>query len=218
MQTITEAIIDAGLTNHLLTETDLARLLGGTAARRYALVNKALKHGELVRITRGLYILAKKYSREKISRLVLANHIVAYSYVSLESALAYHGWIPELVATVFSVIPSGRSRTFATEYGEYAYERISTYRYEFLVGVEREIIDGQVCLIASPLRALVDYVYLRKPETAGVDFLEQSLRIERDAIKSIQATDIEQLEFVFRSRRVLAFLEQLRGELKNYDN
>ena len=65
MQTITEKIIEADFKNHIFTEIDLTRLLPGTIARHYGLVNKALKKGELIRLRRGLYIIASKYREKK---------------------------------------------------------------------------------------------------------------------------------------------------------
>ncbi|WP_373508680.1 hypothetical protein [Thiocapsa sp.] len=58
MQTLTETIIAAGRRERLLNESQLARLLGGSAQRRYNLVNRALHHGEAIRLRRGCYRLA----------------------------------------------------------------------------------------------------------------------------------------------------------------
>lgn len=214
MQAATEKIIEAGFTDKLLDEVDLARLFKGSAPRRYGLVNKALKHSELIRLSKGLYLLSEKYSTEKWSHLTFANHIVPYSYVSLESALAYYGWIPEQVKTVFSIIPSGHSRSFTNKYGEYSYERIPTRQYEFLTGVVSEIVGSQLCLIASPLRALADYVYLRKLENTGIYFFLESLRIDYADFANIQLEDIQQLQVVYRSERVIDFLKKLTEKLK----
>jgi len=214
MQTLTELIVDAGMADKLLTKIDLINLLDGTPAKRYALVNKALRQGELIKVTRGLYFLAQKYRSEKISQLILANHIVAYSYISLESALAYHGWIPEKVTTIFSVIPSGRNRSFTTAYGDYTYEKISTNKFEFLTGVASHVVNNQNCLVASPLRALADYIYLRKPKENNLDFLQQSLRIEAKDLATITAIEIETLKKAFKTKKVIQFLNKLKRELK----
>lgn len=58
MQRLTEAIIANGWRARILNEAQLARLLGGTAQRRYNLVNRALRSGELIRLRRGRYRLA----------------------------------------------------------------------------------------------------------------------------------------------------------------
>ena len=162
MLTITEKIIDTNLSYHAFTEADLEQLFDGSAASRYGLVNKALKKGELIRLRRGLYLLGKKYLPMKISKFYLASRIATHSYISLESALSHHGWIPERVVSTFSIIAQGRTRSFKTPLGEYSYYLIPTNDYEFLTGVNREQIDHQPYLIASPIRALADLVYIRK--------------------------------------------------------
>src|SRR5579862_1930718 len=103
MTTLKDTIIEAGFTDHILTDTDLNNLLDSTSAARYGMLNKALKKQELIKIRRGLYLLADKYRHKKMSKLFLASRIVPHSYISLESALSYHGWIPERVTTVTSV-------------------------------------------------------------------------------------------------------------------
>ncbi len=115
----TEKLQEAGFGERVFTDRDLARFFCGTPARRYGLVNKALAKKELVRIRRGVYILAKKYRTTKPSQFVVASRTVPGSYVSFESALSYHGWIPERVAVVTSVIYQRRTRTFETPLGEF---------------------------------------------------------------------------------------------------
>lgn len=215
MQTITEKIIDAGFNDRIFTETDLARLFAGTRAKRYGLVNKALKKGELIRIRRGLYVVAAKYRKHKFSKFVLANHIVPYSYVSLESALSYHGWIPEKVTTVLSIISMGPSRVLTNDFCDFEYYRIPTEPFEFLTGVTRESPDHQSFLIATPIRALADYVYVRKLDYVDLNYLQNNLRIELDVIGSVLFEDIEQLKQVFNSQRVIKFLDNFKKIVKN---
>src|SRR5277367_82508 len=109
MQTLTEQLIDGGLRNKVLSERQLERVTGGGAARRYALVNRALKAHELVRVRRGIYILPPKYRTEAPHPFPLAQALEPGSYVSFETALSTHGWIPERVHIVASVIPGRKS-------------------------------------------------------------------------------------------------------------
>ena len=48
MQTLAQELIDQGLKNRVLTEKQLARVLEGSQQRRYGLVNRALKAGDLI--------------------------------------------------------------------------------------------------------------------------------------------------------------------------
>ena len=48
----TEKILSTALGQHIIRDIDLANLFKGTPARRYGLVNKALKKKELVQLRR----------------------------------------------------------------------------------------------------------------------------------------------------------------------
>jgi len=215
MTTLKDKIIEVGFADHILTDVDLDGLLDGTAAARYGMVNKALKKGELIKLRRGLYLLADMYRRKKLSKFFIASRIVPHSYISLESALSYYGWIPERVATTTSVIALGRTKEFATHLGTFMFYQLPVKEYEFLTGVTRvEEIKGEPFLLASPLRALADYVYVKKIDWQGIDYLTTSLRIEIDKLIQIEADDFIEIRKIYRSKRVLKFLEGLKQELK----
>ena len=94
-----------------------------TRAAVYAQIQRALKSGEVIQVRRGLYHLSPSIYPSLVSTEVLANLIYGPSYVSLESALAYHGWIPEAVRNCTSVT-SGRPKHFDTPHGRFSYVRI----------------------------------------------------------------------------------------------
>ena len=58
MQTLSRQIIASGLSNRVISDTQLARLVEGSAQRRHNLVNRAMAAAELVRLRRGSYLLA----------------------------------------------------------------------------------------------------------------------------------------------------------------
>jgi predicted transcriptional regulator of viral defense system len=59
--------------------------------------------GRLYQLRRGLYALAPPFQRVKPHPFLVANRLVRASYVSLQSALAHHGLIPEVVPVTTSV-------------------------------------------------------------------------------------------------------------------
>lgn len=206
----TEMLIDNQLNKHLIRDRDLAQVFKGSDARRYALVNKALKKNELLRICRGLYMLAPKYNSRLFSNYYLANHIVSNSFVTAESALSFHGWIPERVTQVTSATAFSRSREFKTPYGVFLYKHLPVASNNFYLGVKRDDIDNQIIYMATPLRALLDYIYWHKIENADRDFLVESLRIESTHIDSISKTQIKQLKSVYKLKYIQTFLNQLQ--------
>lgn len=215
MTALKDRLIEAHFADCILTDVDLNHFLDGTVAARYGMVNKALKKGELIRIRRGLYLLADKYRHKKLSQFFLASRIVPHSYVSLESALSYHGWIPERVTSVTSILALGRTKNFITPFGEFHFYQLPVNEYEFLTSVTRiEEIKGEPFFLALPLRALADYVYIKKINWSGLDYLLQNLRIEVEELLKIQSSDFVEVKKIYRSKRVLNFLDNLKLELK----
>src|SRR3546814_11016461 len=70
MSSLAQQITAAGLADHILSERQLGRLLGGGDARRYGLVNRALKDGSLLRVKRGTYLLGRDFRSLSEARLV----------------------------------------------------------------------------------------------------------------------------------------------------
>jgi len=79
------------------------------------------------------------------------------SYVSLQSALAYYGIIPEYVPVTTSVT-SDRPQEFDTPLGKYRFRRVKKERFFAFNLVD--LGKGQEAYLASPEKALLDLVYL----------------------------------------------------------
>ena len=57
------------------------------------------QEGKIIRLKRGMYVVSPDANKQLLSIELIANHIYGPSYVSMESALRYHGLIPEQVYT-----------------------------------------------------------------------------------------------------------------------
>lgn len=215
MQTLTEQLLDAGLADRVLSDSQLSRLLEGSSQRRYNLVNRAMKAGELIRLSRGLYMLADKYRSKPFHPYALAQMLVPGSYVSMETALSFHGWIPESVHTCVSVVPGRKSMNFMHEkMGSFTFHPLAIQKGHFLELVERVEVGGQALLMANPLRALMDLVCFRKLAWQGLSWIEQGMRIDAVVLDAVTAADIQCLKHVYKHRRVLNFLSELAAELR----
>jgi len=192
-----------------ITDTELSGLLEGSEASRYNQLKRVLAKGELLHIRRGVYQLAKRYQRKPLNSYELAQKIYCPSYVSFESALSYHGLIPEAVYSVSSASLK-RSRVFKTPVGVYSYTQIP--HRVFYVGVDRIEKNGEIYLMASPIKALADYVFYKRPELKDVESFLESLRIERSEIKFAKE-EVEDLIQHYKSKKVGQFLEKLKAEL-----
>lgn len=216
MQTLTRELIDAGLANRVLSESQLERVLEGSRQRRYHLVNRAMAAGELLRLRRGRYVLARSFRDFPVHPFALAQAFDAGSYVSFETALAHHGWIPEGVRIVANVTPGRKSA--ASEhavFGSFTFSPLAVDPGYFLSLVERVELSGQAAFLARPVRALLDLVCLRKQEWQGLAWLTEGLRIEPEQVRSITSADIRTLGQVYRHKRVRSFLCSLAKELGN---
>ena len=179
MSSLAQQVSASALRDRVFNERQLSELLGGGDARRYGLVNRALKDGSLIRLKRGVYTLAKAYRSAPVHPFAVAQALLPGSYISFESALAYHGWIPEAVLVTASVTPGRKTLEIpATEFGSFKYHPLAIADYRFLSGVERVTFDKLTAFVARPLRALMDLVALRKVEWSGLDW--RSLRITPD--------------------------------------
>lgn len=215
VQTLTESLLRRGLTNRILTETQLQRALGGSASVRYGLVNRALKADELVRVRRGLYVLSPRLRTEPVHPFGVAQAIAHGSYISFETALSHHGWIPESVHVIASVVPGRKSVTLEHPmFGAFSFHPLALNRSYFLESIERRESGSQVALVAKPLRALMDLVAFRKLEWQGMAFLTEGLRIDRHSLAAARRTDLQVLQHVYQQKRPNEFLSRLAEKLQ----
>lgn len=114
------------------------------------------KKGLLIRLRQGYYTFPE-YKGKTDFVMYFANRIYRPSYVSLHTALAFHGMIPEAVIQVTSVT-SLKTADFRNEVGEYIYK--SVHR-ELMFGYDlKPIAEGRTVQLAKPEKALIDLLYL----------------------------------------------------------
>lgn len=180
-------------------EVDYQFLLSALSdyARPRDKISTWLKLGELIRVKKGLYIFGEKVALIPYSKEVLANLIYGPSVISLNYALAFYGMIPERVTTVTS-ITNKRNKSFSTPVGEFSYQYLNPTK--FPIGVE--LINANWknnFLIASPEKALCDYIHLtdKKINLNQFDTIEtylfHDLRIDEDALQQLHATKLMEI-------------------------
>jgi predicted transcriptional regulator of viral defense system len=216
MQTVTELVFRLSPPGGLFDETVIRNLLADRSeAARKVLVHRALTAGEIIRLKPGLFLLAAEFRKTHLHPFVIAAILHSPSHVSLESALAYHGLIPEAVFQVSSVT-SSRSRAFQTPVGIFSFVRVPAA--DPRAGVQALKIDGQSwAFVATSLRAIADLVYTRKDvswEKDGLAFLTESMRIEREDLKNTTWDGLTEVCESLSSRRVTNYLRGLVRELE----
>jgi len=149
------------------------------------------KHGKIIRLKKGLYIVSDKISHKSLSRELIANHLYGPSYVSFETALAFYGLIPERVFTVRSATFK-RAKKFENCVGNFEYITIPQNYYS--IGISQQTVDNEYAyLIATPEKALCDMFLatrnLRMQSVKAMQlYLEENLRIDFSVLQKI---DIE---------------------------
>ena len=161
-----------------------------------------VKSGRVIRLRRGAYLLSDLYSKTSAHPFAVANALKKASYVSLQSALAHHGMIPEYVPVTTSVT-TGRPEELSTPRGRFQFRHVAI---PLLFGFgETEVARDQTALLAGPEKALVDLLYLT-PHSDRVEYLRE-LRLERP-----RGFDLEGLHAVVercRSAKIERAVERL---------
>jgi predicted transcriptional regulator of viral defense system len=176
------------------------------------------KEGALIRLKKGAYLVSGKIHEKILSRELVANHLYGPSYVSLESALARHGLIPERVHVVRSMT-TRRGRKFSTPIGVFDY--VSAPAGYHAIGIRQHIVENQyACLIASPEKAVCDMIVatrglrLQSPKAVRA-WLVEDLRADFDALRAFDAGIIRQCAAMRGKKNAgLRHLHNLLNQLK----
>jgi len=135
-------------------------LIGKTGKNLDKKIERLRKKGYLLSLKKGLYassVFVERVER-KLYQEYLANMLRFPSYLSLEYALAEYGLIPEGILALTSITPKS-SRIFANSLGTFIYKNIKPSLFGGFS--EKDFLDKKI-KIATPAKALFDFLYLRK--------------------------------------------------------
>ncbi len=145
------------------------------------------KKGDVVRLKKDFYVVSEKESGYTISKELISNHLYGPSYISLETALAYYGLIPEYVYETKAATYM-RAKRFNLPIGRFCYQSVP--RNYFDIGIScAEIVSGEgFFLLATPEKTICDMILccrnLRLQSTKAVrNYLVNDLRIEPELMK-----------------------------------
>ena len=164
--------------------------------------------GKIIRLKRGLYVVSPKISRVALSTELIANHLYAPSYVSMQTALRYYGLIPEAVYTTQSMTLK-HTRTFDTPVGRFEYRIIS--RKAFHIGVTSINKQNYAFLMATPEKALCDLIanspkvnlrYLKDVEA----YIEQDIRMDMEDFLSMDVSIFESYAQIGKKEKSISTL------------
>jgi len=133
----------------VLQTSDASACLQVSRAYASKILDRLVKEGRFVRLMRG-----KWATSQQIDPLILPEHLTAPfpSYISLQTALFYHGMISQIPEVVYAVTV-GRTRQYKTPLGTFSIHHLQpNFFFDF------EIV-GDV-KIATLEKALIDVLYL----------------------------------------------------------
>lgn len=172
-------------------------------------VSRLEQQGQLIRLKRGVFVVAPEVSHQTLSMELIANHLYGPSYVSLQSALRYYGLIPERVYVTRSVTTK-RARSFSTPLGEFEYITMPENYYP--VGIRQMVFEEAYSfLMATPEKALCDLIIstpgLRIQSARAMrEYLFEDLRIDDEAHENWDLDILGACIEHGRKRRELRFL------------
>ena len=140
-------------------------------------LNDWLNSGWIKRVRRFWYA-DSSFNPQGNDYFFIANKIYPPSYISLESALSYYGFIPETTLQITS-ISTRKTNIFDTQFGVFSYKSVKSSLY---FGYEILQNNGRSIQFANPEKCILDYLYLHSAISIIQDF--EGLRLNREMIKS----------------------------------
>jgi hypothetical protein len=113
--------------------------------------------GKIIQLRRGVYTLAAPYRQSSPHPFLIANTLLPGSYVSLQTALAHYGLIPEYVSQTLSVTTLRPSK-WRNPLGDFRFQHITP---NLFFGYQKvDLTVGQDAFVALPEKALLDLIHL----------------------------------------------------------
>lgn len=193
-----------------ITGADLKVILDKSYDSRHSIIKRITKEGFLKKIRNDLYIIKPTLKHDLPDKFELAQLIWGPAYISFESALSYHGWIPEAVYTTSSAC-SKKGKTIDTPIGIFSYEHIPID--VFPIGLHHQNEENVSYLIAQPWKAIADLIYARKKSWSHISALCGDLRIELDDLYKSDKKLLQYLSETYPSSRTRKSLHQFYEEL-----
>lgn len=180
---------------------DAAVRLGLTNAHASAVLARLAAARHLVRLRRGTWAFS-----ERVDPLILPGRLTAPlpSYVSLQSALYFHGMISQVPAITYAV-SLARARRFDTPLGVVSIHHVTP---GFFCGFEATGRQG--ALIASPEKALVDFLYLA-PARSNLFRALPEIELPRRFSSRLARSMTDRIASTRRRAMVTRSLERLLG-------
>jgi predicted transcriptional regulator of viral defense system len=160
--------------------------------------------GYIQKLINKWYVFADIPMDEKL-RYRISNCLHRPSYISLESALAHYGLIPEGVYSVQG-ITTRKTITYETVAGAFHYRSIKP---SLFFGYQVDRLQNMPVLMAEPEKAILDYLYLNAHINAIEDI--EGLRLDMLLLSGLINWDkLEKYSLCFESAAILKRVKLLQ--------
>ncbi len=161
------------------------------------------KQGLILELKRGLYVLNEDDRKITPSRVFLANQLYPPSYISTEYALMYYDLIPERVADVTS-ITTRKTAKFENNFGLFVFQHLPPDCFNGFILRKDE--NNHTFLIATPEKALVDFIYLNLANFKydEPEIFEQSYRLQN--YESLNSKKMLNFAASFKNKKLLSIV------------
>lgn len=182
----------------------------GDYANIYEKIKVEEKNQRLVKIKRGLYT-----DSINENKFFVANVLYNPSYVSFETALAFHNVIPERVNIIKSAtFKKNKNKVYDTKLGGFYYQDVNKNAYPF--GIEMIEMEGQIILMASKEKALTDLVSTLSPRNNMKEIEEllfDDLRINEYVFDQMNKNLLVELCDLYSSKTLQILKKYIRRHL-----
>lgn len=199
-----------------LTKQNVALALGKEGENLNYWIKKLAKEKRLIPLKKGLYassyyvdLIAQEPKNKEVYFEYLANVLRFPSYVSLEYVLSACGILPESTFAITSITVK-TPRVYTSEAGTFIYRNIKAALFS---GYRMKDFHGKKVRIASPAKALFDFLYLKKlsPFAKAREYLLRDGRINWDVLlkeDKIEFITVVDLSGSQKMRLIAAFLKK----------
>ena len=135
------------------------------------------RQGLIVKLRQGFYTFQEACSQPNFP-FFLSNFIYKPSYISLQSALAFYGIIPEAV-TQITAVSSLKTAEFQTGMLQFSYKKVKP---NLIFGYEQKTFGNHTICIATPEKAILDLLYLYPFYNTELEI--ENLRLDDDFVRN----------------------------------
>ena len=135
------------------------------------------RQGRIVKLRQGFYAFQEVCTQPNFA-LFLSNFMYKPSYISLHTALAFYGIIPEAV-TQITAVSTLKTNDFKNSVAQFSYKKIKP---DLFFGYEQKTFGNHTIKIATPEKAILDLLYLYPFYNTEKEI--ENLRLDEDFVRN----------------------------------